>query len=369
MSAAESPSRFTRNLALHDAVLQLQPEHQEDFQRLVKVLTQIHGFRLYFAQVDDIGYRDQVITQLNLVLAQDGKTVQTLDLSTFTRTLPFDEFESIINAQPVGTVMHLLNSEVWLAQHAAQLNIRRNAIATHSQCALLWWLPHSAVARIATEAPDVWSWRHGVFGFAMSRQAIGFDAAMLAPIAQSGPANLNATTLPQKSKRLASLRQLLEQEISDDLRFPLLIEMADLLALTGHANEALRCLHEQVLPLLEKAGAVFERARIIGRIAGILESRGELDEAERLRRCEELPVFEKLGEFRALANARSNLAVNLALRGKAEFYPEIATLLRQAYALTKRHGLPETLTIEQIYQRIFGKSIARRSPGKAKQAL
>jgi tetratricopeptide (TPR) repeat protein len=440
--SAPKDQQYAFDLALHDSALALQPTHQEYFQRLVKVLTRIHGFRLYFAEIDSLPYRDKLIAQLDQVLQLAGKSACAMDLSTQGPNPSFDDFEGSVSATAKGTVIHLLNSELWLAEHVTTLNIRRNAIATHTQCALVWWLPRSAIARVAKDAPDAWSWRHGVFGFAtVQTGAVPSRDNLLRDAVRRENDDRFAGSLPQKGKRLASIRQLLEQEISADMRWPLLVEMADLLDVTGHPadalellrsqalplaaqivatdpaahaltmgriadilqargewdevlrirreeelpvyeklgvarlravtlgniadvlqargelDEALRIRREETLPVFEMLGDAHSRAITLGRIADVLQARGELDEALRISREEVLPVFEKLGDARSLMIGRANLAHCLAQRGRQEDRDEINTLLHQAHAAAQKFGIPDMQVIENIYRRIFKKTL------------
>ena len=314
--------KFAIELALHDAELTISANHQEDFARLVKVLTQINGFRLYFAEISHLPYRDQLIAQLAEILHLAGKPAKQLDLSTQTQTpaLTFEEFEERVLAAESGSVLHVLNSELWLVEHVAELNIRRNAIASRAQCALVWWLPRSAMQNVAQHAPDAWSWRHGVFGFAGGQKNVPvldqrqFGASLLDEY------GFVAGSMPQISKRSAELRQLLAQEMDDDLRYQLVVEMVELLLHTGHLDAALDLLHQQALPLAQAMAVEkpMAEAYVKDQIAEILFRRGDLDEALRIRREEQLPVVAQHGNERAYAITMGKIANILTLRGELD---------------------------------------------------
>jgi tetratricopeptide (TPR) repeat protein len=312
---------FAFDLALHDTALALAPTHQEDFQRLVKVLTQIQGFRLYFAEMDSIPYRDKLIAQLDSVLQLAGKSTHKMDLSTQAQNPTFADFEASVVTSGPRTVIHLLNSELWLAEHVTELNIRRNAIATRAQCALVWWLPRSAITRVANDAPDVWSWRHGVFSFAMTApDAIASRDDLLRNATRVGNEGMFSGSLPQKSKRLANIRQLLIQEIPDEMRWPLVMEMAALLSVTGHPVQAEELLRAQALPLAAQIVVAHPTAHAVtmGRIADTLQARGELDEALRIRREEQLQVYEKLDDVYLRAVTMGKIADILQMQGELD---------------------------------------------------
>lgn len=399
---------FPLERAVHDITLQIQASHQEDFSRLIKVLSKITGFRLYFAEIDQLPYRDQLLHHVDHILTLTGQTSLRLDLSTQSQVLPFAEFEDYLRNTKIGDVVHVLNSELWLAEHVSHLNIRRDAIAHHAKCALVWWLPRSALQTLALSAPDAWSWRHGVFSFAKP-QTDGAQTSNANPLDLSASLlddwSWSRASLPQISKRLAELRQMLAQDMGEDLRYPLLLEMAHLLRQTGHPDDALTVLREQVLPLaqalqaeipsahavtmsniaeiltdrgefeealgilrdevlpiLDKFGQVHAQAVVLGKIANILMLRGELDDALRIRREIELPVYVKLGDTYAQANTIGKVADILIRRNELE----------EALRLLQDEALPMWTKLGNVrgYATNLGriaKILAKR--GETKQAL
>ena len=92
-------------------------------------------------------------------------------------------------------------------------------------------------------------------------------------------------------------------------------QIADVLAVRGELDEALRIRREEELPVYERLGDVRSRAVTLGQIADVLAVRGELDEALRIRREEELPVYERLGDVRSRAVTLGQIADVLAARG------------------------------------------------------
>ena len=318
----EQEKLFAIDMAVHRAGLAIPAKHQEDFARLVKVLRQISGFRLYFAEIDQLPYRDQLRQHLDEILFLAGKTTITLDLTTQVpehaqgAALTFAEFEDRVLAAQEGCVMHVINSELWLAEHVASFNIRRNAIASQARCALIWWLPRSAMQLVAQNAPDAWSWRHGVFAFASTQDSAAEDQALPLGPSLIGEYGVIAAPLAQVSKRLAELRHMLAQAIDDDLRLPLVEEMAELLKRTGDYEQALTILRQQALPLA--TNLPLHNAYVMGQIADILFLRGDLEEALRIRREEELPVYRKLGDVRGYAICMGQIANILSKRGELE---------------------------------------------------
>ncbi len=88
----------------------------------------------------------------------------------------------------------------------------------------------------------------------------------------------------------------------------LLGKIADIHYARGELDEALRIRIDEQLPVFEKLGDVRERAVTLGRIADIHYCRGELDAALRIRMKEQLPVFDKLGDVRERAVTLGKIA-------------------------------------------------------------
>ena len=347
----EQEKLFAIDMAVHRAGLAIPAKHQEDFARLVKVLRQISGFRLYFAEIDQLPYRDQLRQHLDEILFLAGKTTITLDLTTQVpehaqgAALTFAEFEDRVLAAQEGCVMHVINSELWLAEHVASFNIRRNAIASQARCALIWWLPRSAMQLVAQNAPDAWSWRHGVFAFASTQDSAAEDQALPLGPSLIGEYGVIAAPLAQVSKRLAELRHMLAQAIDDDLRLPLVEEMAELLKRTGDYEQALTILRQQALPLA--TNLPLHNAYVMGQIADILFLRGDLEEALRIRREEVIPVLEKLGDVRQLMVAHWWMASYLQQRAQAGDFRQARQALEVALRLAEQLGVPDAEDIKR----------------------
>jgi len=315
---ANDPFQFDyrRHLAAQD----LLPQHQEDFQRLVKLLRHAPRFQLLFARIADESYRSLLIGKLQDLLASAGRPVHTADLADDARFPDFEALETWLATLGQGqAVIHLVNTGHWLQGPRVQsLNLRRDALAKRLDAALLWWLPPAALERVAREAPDAWSWRAGVFDFvgAVSAQPTGL------PSRPKASPNIGPLTLAQRSRRLAVLHQQLDGEgasaIPDDLRWNLLLEQGDLYESLGQWDLAQRVLREGALPLAERLDDERSKALTQGRIADILQARGALDAALLIRTEEELPVFERLGDVREMAVTQGKIADILKARGELD---------------------------------------------------
>ncbi|AUB81704.1 hypothetical protein [Candidatus Thiodictyon syntrophicum] len=327
MIASPAADPFQFDYRRHLAAQDLLPQHQEDFQRLVKLLRFAPRFQLLFARIADESYRGLLIGKLQDLLASAGRPVHTADLADDERFPDFEALETWLAALGQGqAVIHLVNTGHWLQGPRLQsLNVRRDALAKRLDAALLWWLPPAALERVAREAPDAWSWRAGVFDFvaAVPEQRMGLANRPKVSL------DIGPLTLAQRSRRLAVLHQQLDGEeaaaIPDDLRLLLLIEQGDVYESLGQWDLAQRVLREGALPLAERLGDVRAKAVTQSKIADILEARGELDAALRIHTEEELPVFERLGDMRAKAVTQGKIADILQARGELDAALRIRT--------------------------------------------
>ena len=72
----------------------------------------------------------------------------------------------IVAAVTNADLIHLSGAPNWLTSQRWQgLNIRRDRLAESARARLVWWLHPQNVAEMATQAPDLWAWRGGVYSF------------------------------------------------------------------------------------------------------------------------------------------------------------------------------------------------------------
>jgi hypothetical protein len=91
-----------------------------------------------------------------------------------------------------------------------------------------------------------------------------------------------------------------------------------------------------------------------GRIADILQARGQLDEALAIRQQKELPVYERLGDVRSLLVCRTNIAITLLQRGRAEDAATAMEHLLWSYNAARERGFAEAKHIEAILRPLMG---------------
>jgi tetratricopeptide (TPR) repeat protein len=298
--------------ARHQAAAALKPEHNADFMRLVKDLRYGPTFQFLVAEYNDLTYRDFLIRQIDTVLAAEGLRSARLPLSPQSHP-DFAAVElELVALKANHQAVHVIDNDDWFdAARWEAFNIRREAIAHGIPVRLILWLTAQPISRLAQAAPDLWAWRAGVFCF-----AVAYEPVLAAPpVPRSGP--VDARSLAERSKRIAELRAYLHSEPppAEDIRLPLLDELADLHYRMGDLDEALRIRREEEIPVYERLGDVRSRAITQGQIADILQARGDLDEALRIRREEEIPVYERLGDVRSRAITQGQIADILQARG------------------------------------------------------
>lgn len=303
---------FRFNHARHSAAAALQPQHIPDFQRLVKDLRFGSRFQFLIAEFNDVPYREALIRQIDEVLAAEKLRSARLVLSREAQP-DFATVEAELRRLAAEyQAIHVIGGESWFDDARWQaFNIRREAVAQSVPLRLIFWLTTAPISRLAQLAPDLWAWRGGVFSF-----TIAATPMYEVPVLYNDPSD--PRPMNERSKRIATLRAYLQNTPADDIRLPLLAEMAGLYFSLGDLDEALRIYKQEQLPLCEKFGDVRLAAVTRGKIADILEARGELDEALRIRNQEQLPVFEKFGDVFRVAITRGRVATILQARGEID---------------------------------------------------
>lgn len=305
---------FRFNHARHRAAAVLEPQHIADFQRLVKDLRFGSRFQFLIAEFNDVPYREALIRQIDKVLAAEGMRSARLVLSCETQP-DFAAVEANLRRFAAEhQALHILGGEGWFDDARWQaFNIRREAVTQAVPLRLIFWLTTAPISRLAQLAPDLWAWRSGIFSFTVTAAPV-----LEAPVPHNSP--VDPRPMAERSKRIATFRTYLQNTPppADDIRLPLLDEMAGLYFRLGELDEALHIYRQEQLPLCEKRGDVRLAAITRGQIADILEARGELDVALRIREQEQLPVYEKLGDVREAAITRWKIAYILQARGELD---------------------------------------------------
>ena len=346
----------------------------DDFLRLSRTL--IHGpeFQWLLVEAPNEGLRRQVMTALDNVLQLAGLSSNRLPLSAKILDVPMLE-ERLVKIARSAAVVHVLGQSGWFdAARWEAFNIRRERLASKARSKLVFWLDAEAIALASRCAPDLWSWRGGVYSFVP--EAVSVAALPSAPSSgditidaridrdkafRSSPNATDTRTMAERSRRVVEIKAWLAHhpESPDVLKVSPIDELgrllfslgdyddalehwqhiellifhrlndsraatithgfiADILQQRGDSEEALRIYREEQLPVYERLGEVRSRAITMGKIADILHQRGDSEEALRILRLEVFPAFERLGDARLRAITIGQIADILKQRGDSE---------------------------------------------------
>lgn len=147
-----------------------QPEDLE-LKRLFKSATVKRGSGDFWI-IDNTGAADKdLIAQVSTVFGKTSGTSTTLDLSSVGEVSDLLDRLKEIKAQGHDLV-HVTGGDRWLAQRqrfndgtadaAAILNIARENLF-QAKVIMAFYLSETGIANLANKAPDLWSWRGGIY--------------------------------------------------------------------------------------------------------------------------------------------------------------------------------------------------------------
>jgi tetratricopeptide (TPR) repeat protein len=339
----------------------------DDFLRLSRTL--IHGpeFQWLLVEAPNEGLRRQVMTALDNVLQLAGLSSNRLPLNAKILDVPMLE-ERLVKIARSAAVVHVFGQSGWFdAPRWEAFNTRRERLASKARSRLVFWLDAEAIALASRSAPDLWSWRGGVYSFVPEAalttttspgEVSPGDAIYPDKFLLASAIDIDNRSMAERSRRVVEIKTWLDRhpEAPDELKVSPLSELgkllfslgdyddalelwqqfelplhrrlndcraaastqgqiAAILQLRGDSAEALRICREEVLPIYERLGDVRSRAITMGKIADILQQRGESEEALRIYREVQLPVYERLGDVRARAVTMGRIADILQQRG------------------------------------------------------
>ncbi len=288
-------------------------EHAREFERLIRAIDSAGRFRLLFAEFNQQFYRDSYIERLNAYYPSSA--------------VLYVEREKLADASQLRARLHELaqthrmiqvaEAQVWQAtarhEWLRHLNAQRELLAQDCPVVLLFWLDEAVLKQLAVTAPDLWSWRSGVFNFVVTAQPSPMQELSPVPAA-----TLALTEQQRRRQRIAELTEYLQNNaVSEALRASLLLEQGDLHQSIGELNEAMACFQTS-LDLYRQRHDEANIAELLDRVAGILQARGELDEALRIRQQEILPICKRLGDVRSKAVTMGQIADILYRRGELD---------------------------------------------------
>jgi sigma-B regulation protein RsbU (phosphoserine phosphatase) len=135
------------------------------------ILLRKKGFFLLIASFNHDAYRDKLIEEINRIFTHSTALKITKD-----RFLQFVEFENYMaSLSKEFSLIHVVNrgekfyKDTWPVFYKG-LNYHREKIAGESPVSIILWMRPGDVKDFALEAPDMWSWRSGVFDFELPEQ-------------------------------------------------------------------------------------------------------------------------------------------------------------------------------------------------------
>ena len=152
----------------------------------------------------------------------------------------------IVAAVADADLIHLSGAPNWLTSQRWQgLNIRRDRLAESARARLVWWLHPRNVAEMATQAPDLWAWRGGVYSFLNVASPC---ASPLTSFDFPHEAQVNRADPEPRRKRIREIRSWLEGTPQPELVYEVAREWGDLALSLGEFDEARHAYRVIALP-------------------------------------------------------------------------------------------------------------------------
>ena len=152
----------------------------------------------------------------------------------------------IVAAASDVDLIHLSGASDWLTPERWQgLNIRRDRLAENARARLVWWLHPRNVAEMATQAPDLWAWRGGVYSF------LDVAPPSVSPLTSFDfphQAWVNRADPGPRRKRIREIRTWLEGTPQPELVYEVAREWGDLALSLGEFDEARHAYRDIALP-------------------------------------------------------------------------------------------------------------------------
>ena len=152
----------------------------------------------------------------------------------------------IVAAASDVDLIHLSGASDWLTPQRWQgLNIRRDRLAESARARLVWWLHPRNVAEMATQAPDLWAWRGGVYSFL---DVASPSVSLLTSFDFPHEAQVNRADPEPRRNRIREIRSWLEGTPQPELVYEVAREWGDLALSLGEFDEARHAYQDIALP-------------------------------------------------------------------------------------------------------------------------
>jgi tetratricopeptide (TPR) repeat protein len=298
------------------------PQHQDDFNRLRRLLTRSNRFALVIAQCGVSVYRDALIDAASSPTATRWQAPDPPE--------PDAMPEQLAEHAAGADALHLLGLDRWSSDDLHRLwrnlNVRRERLATELPLPFVLWLVEPQVRQLADQAPDLWAWRAAVLDFT--------PPGMPGGEAVWSEADESLLLDPEHTReRLRQLDAYLARQPDPEAYPDLLLETATRLAALGEAAAA-RAWAEQALRGFRAQGDDAGTALALMGLAQARRGEGRMDETTALLR-EAVNIAESaLGDDHpTTAPALAELAQALEDAGEIA---EAEQRLRHALAIEER---------------------------------
>ena len=179
----------------------------------------------------------------------------------------------IVAAATDADLIHLFGAPDWLTPQRWQgLNIRRDRLAESARARLVWWLHPRSVAEMATQAPDLWAWRGGVYSF------LDIAVPSVSPLTSFDfphETRVNRTDPEPRRKRIREIRTWLEGAPQPELVYEVAREWGDLALSLGEFDEARHAYQDIALPAARLHHTAREALAIKQALAAVATEAGD----------------------------------------------------------------------------------------------
>ncbi len=179
----------------------------------------------------------------------------------------------IVAAAADADLIHLSGASDWLTSERWQgLNIRRDRLAESARARLVWWLYPQNVAEMATQAPDLWAWRGGVYSF------LNVASPSVSPLTSFDfpyEVRVNRANPEPRRKRIREIRSWLEGTPQPELVYEVAREWGDLALSLGELDEARHAYQDIALPAARLHHTAREALAIKQALAIVAIERGD----------------------------------------------------------------------------------------------
>lgn len=336
---------YQHGLLINQAASLLPPAHFKDFKRLARELEACRGrwglFFVKYRHLDDI-------TTLSAALRPLMPQVAEVHASAQADVMALEQ--AMLDAVPTSELIHLLGMDDWLDtrpdasignKRLLAWNISREYFADTVPRPILCWLRPETLQLVGMNAPDLWSWRAGVYEFFLPHDNEVPQLSL--PEISILPGEMDNRTLAQRTQRIHDLQHYLQQPPPEETHAPawrtralLLDELARLQFSIGDTELARRIMEDEVLPIYQRLGDVMNQAVVASKIADWNQENGDITGALHTWQEDVLPVFEQLQDAYNQAAIRLKIANIHTLRGELEI----------ARALLEQHILPASIALK-----------------------